>query len=145
MIWTEQRVAELKRLLEEGLSASQAAARLGNGITRSAVIGFVHRNRELLRFSRAPSENAGVKRQSKPRSLSPIFLAVMDGKRKRCAIIIEEAEEDLPEGLDIWQLNSRSCRWPVSGEGYLTRFCGKRKQQNCPYCDVHAMMAYRSA
>ena len=42
MGWTEERIAALKSLWEEGLSASQIAARLG-GVTRNAVIGKVHR------------------------------------------------------------------------------------------------------
>ena len=42
MEWTEARVDELKRLWEDGLSASQIAERLGD-ITRNAVIGKAHR------------------------------------------------------------------------------------------------------
>src|SRR5688572_33463072 len=41
--WTEERVEILKRLWNEGLSASQIAGRLGYGVTRNAVIGKVHR------------------------------------------------------------------------------------------------------
>ena len=43
MSWTDERVELLKKLWGEGLSASQIAARLGQGITRNAVIGKVHR------------------------------------------------------------------------------------------------------
>ena len=43
MQWTDERVEKLKRLWAEGLSASQIAGELGNGITRNAVIGKVHR------------------------------------------------------------------------------------------------------
>src|ERR1700754_798832 len=42
MGWTEERVAELKKLWAEGHSASQIAKRLGS-VTRNAVIGKVHR------------------------------------------------------------------------------------------------------
>lgn len=42
MAWTEERVARLTKLWQEGLSASQIAADLG-GVTRNAVIGKVHR------------------------------------------------------------------------------------------------------
>ena len=42
MSWTEERVEMLKRLWQEGLSASQIAGELG-GVTRNAVIGKVHR------------------------------------------------------------------------------------------------------
>ncbi len=40
--WTDERVEQLKKLWEAGLSASQIAGELGN-ITRNAVIGKVHR------------------------------------------------------------------------------------------------------
>ena len=43
MNWTEERVAELRRLWAQGLSASQIAKRLGTDITRNAVIGKAHR------------------------------------------------------------------------------------------------------
>ena len=42
MGWTDERVELLKKLWNEGLSASQIAGRLG-GVTRNAVIGKVHR------------------------------------------------------------------------------------------------------
>jgi GcrA cell cycle regulator len=40
--WTDDRVAILKKLWTEGLSASQIAKQLG-GVTRNAVIGKVRR------------------------------------------------------------------------------------------------------
>ncbi|HEY9218643.1 MAG TPA: GcrA family cell cycle regulator, partial [Phenylobacterium sp.] len=42
MGWTEERVEILKKLWQDGLSASQIAKQLG-GVTRNAVIGKVHR------------------------------------------------------------------------------------------------------
>src|SRR5204863_2873937 len=42
MGWTDERVELLKRLWQDGLSASQIAKQLG-GVTRNAVIGKVHR------------------------------------------------------------------------------------------------------
>jgi len=43
MSWTEERVGRLSRLWLEGRSASQIAAELGEGVSRNAVIGKVHR------------------------------------------------------------------------------------------------------
>src|SRR6188768_381639 len=42
MSWTDERVELLKKLWQDGLSASQIAGELG-GVTRNAVIGKVHR------------------------------------------------------------------------------------------------------
>ncbi len=41
--WSDERVELLKKLWMEGLSASQIAGQLGDGVTRNAVIGKVHR------------------------------------------------------------------------------------------------------
>ena len=42
LTWSHNRVEQLKKLCEAGLSASQIAAELGN-VSRNAVIGKVHR------------------------------------------------------------------------------------------------------
>ena len=43
MSWTEERVERLSTMWLEGRSASQIAAELGEGVSRNAVIGKVHR------------------------------------------------------------------------------------------------------
>ena len=51
LTWSDDRVEQLKKLWEAGLSASQIAAELGN-VTRNAVIGKVHRPRGSARHAR---------------------------------------------------------------------------------------------
>jgi len=63
MAWTDDRVATLKKLWMEGLSASQIAGELGEGVTRNAVIGKVHRLKLSGRAKPAPS----APRARKPR------------------------------------------------------------------------------
>ncbi len=63
LTWTDDRVEQLKKLWESGLSASQIAAELGN-VTRNAVIGKVHR---LGLSGRAKSPSSAVPRQRKAR------------------------------------------------------------------------------
>ena len=43
MAWTDERVAKLRELWDKGLSASQIAKELAEGVTRNAVIGKAHR------------------------------------------------------------------------------------------------------
>ncbi|OYU14310.1 MAG: GcrA cell cycle regulator, partial [Alphaproteobacteria bacterium PA4] len=43
MAWTEERIAQLKAGWEGGMTASQIAEQLGEGVTRNAVIGKAHR------------------------------------------------------------------------------------------------------
>ncbi|MGJ8527781.1 GcrA family cell cycle regulator [Maritalea sp.] len=66
MAWTDERVATLKKLWMEGLSASQIAGELGEGVTRNAVIGKVHRLKLSGRAKPAPS----APRARKPRATS---------------------------------------------------------------------------
>ncbi len=55
MSWTDERVERLKKLWMDGLSASQIANELGEGVTRNAVIGKVHR---LKLSARAKPQNS---------------------------------------------------------------------------------------
>src|SRR5258708_8000853 len=63
LTWSEDRIEQLKKLWEAGLSASQIAAELGN-VTRNAVIGKVHR---LGLSRRAQSPSSAAPRQPKAR------------------------------------------------------------------------------
>ncbi|HVX80051.1 MAG: GcrA family cell cycle regulator [Devosia sp.] len=68
MGWTEERVELLKKLWMEGFSASQIANELGDGVTRNAVIGKVHR---LKLSGRAKPASAAPRARSTPRSSGP--------------------------------------------------------------------------
>src|ERR1700735_4056392 len=65
MAWTDEIVEQLKQHWIDGKSASQIAGLLGNGVTRNAVIGKVHR---LGLAGRAKTPSASV---SPPRPLAP--------------------------------------------------------------------------
>jgi GcrA cell cycle regulator len=62
--WTEERVELLKKLWLEGLSASQIAGVLAEGVTRNAVIGKVHR---LKLTGRAKPANSAPRARTTPR------------------------------------------------------------------------------
>ena len=67
MSWDGERVELLRKLWQEGISASRIAAQLGAGITRNAVIGKVHRlglagrAKPAFFLGRAPSETRGFR------------------------------------------------------------------------------------
>lgn len=61
----------------------------------------------------------------------------------------EALPELLPEdGVDvtalcgIMQLDRNTCRWPVSGDGEQTLFCGKQPVVGEVYCFEHCCRAY---
>src|SRR5438105_15234652 len=72
LTWSEDRVEQLKKLWEGGLSASQIAAELGN-VTRNAVIGKVHR---LGLSGRAKSPATAAPRQRKARPAAQQMMRV---------------------------------------------------------------------
>ena len=84
MGWTEERVELLKKLWMEGFSASQIAAELGDGVTRNAVIGKVHR---LKLSGRAkPASAAAPRARTTPRSSGPRRIAAPSGGGARASL-----------------------------------------------------------
>ncbi|MDR3476326.1 MAG: GcrA family cell cycle regulator [Devosia sp.] len=83
MGWTEERVELLKKLWMEGFSASQIAAELGDGVTRNAVIGKVHR---LKLSGRAKPASAAPRVRSTPRSSGPRRIATPSGGGARASL-----------------------------------------------------------
>ncbi len=75
MAWTDEIVEQLKQHWIDGKSASQIAGLLGNGVTRNAVIGKVHR---LGLAGRAKTPSTGA---SRPRRMAPPPLQRVAGPR----------------------------------------------------------------
>src|SRR3569833_2596900 len=65
MGWTEEHIELLKKLWLEGLSASQIAGVLGEGVTRNAVSGKVHR---LKLTGRAKPASSAPRARATPRA-----------------------------------------------------------------------------
>ena len=170
MSWTDERVERLSRLWLEGLSASQIAADLGEGVSRNAVIGKVHRL-GLSGRSTSPSSEAAIveiEMQAEPAFVADSSTAAMDVGQ------IDE-EEDLPIDLPIeieaapvplaidlsalrprdaalpqpgrvtmLELGATMCRWPLGDPTSAEfRFCGCRATSGLPYCPEHARVAFQ--
>jgi GcrA cell cycle regulator len=151
MSWNDERVELLKKLWNDGLSASQIAAELG-GITRNAVIGKVHR---LGLSGRAKSPSSSVPRPRKPRAPSHM-LRIARSTRGNTALaqmyeLDIEPEPELIENIipigqrcSILELNEEKCRWPIGDPGTPEFFfCGGRSIDGLPYCGYHSRIAYQ--
>jgi GcrA cell cycle regulator len=142
--WTDERIEALTRMWRDGLSAAQVARQLG-GVSRSAVIGKVHRlgiaGRDCPTRPRAlggrPSTRTrkasagGVRRpQAGPRTPRP---AAAPG------VVFEVAPT-----ASIHTLNEHGCRWPI-GDPNETGFgfCGRTRERASSYCTGHASMGLR--
>jgi GcrA cell cycle regulator len=157
MSWTDERVELLRKLWQDGLSASQIAGELGHGITRNAVIGKVHR---LGMSGRVKPPSAATARPRAPKPVRPPGSmpamrphAMRGNTALAMAPLASElprlrAEEDvvvpLCEPVTITDLREHMCRWPLGDPTSAEfRFCGARSLDTGPYCAGHARMAYQ--
>jgi GcrA cell cycle regulator len=170
--WTDERVETLKKLWMEGLSASQIAGELGEGVTRNAVIGKVHRLKLSARAKptntaprarpaarpaprRVASPSAGMSsmntaakvRPSMPRPQSIGATALAHDPQIEAELYVAPAVAELfiPEDkrLNLLQLNEHTCKWPIGDP--LSKdfyFCGQHSLETGPYCDFHSRRAY---
>ncbi len=156
MDWTEERIAELKRLWSEGFSASQIAERLG-GITRNAVIGKAHR----LHLPSRPSpiqRQMGERRQRTRPAVRPAAMRVAPVEAVRAAppppAVVAKAVQPSPapksfrsgpiDYSSALTLSDRHCHWPIghpNEPGF--HFCGAPAAPGRPYCSAHCQLAYR--
>lgn len=156
MSWTDERVALLKKLWADGMSASQIANQLG-GVTRNAVIGKVHR----LRLSGRAKPASSGPRPRKPRTSSPHRPAsrgYVSGntalkarahpspRRLPAPIPAEDVVVPISLNVPLIALNEEMCRWPIGDpavEGF--HFCGHKNFNGLPYCEYHSRLAYQPA
>lgn len=164
--WTDERVELLKKLWNDGLSASQIAAELGN-VTRNAVIGKVHR---LGLSGRAKTPGSAAPRPRKPAArppshpmagqggstgmtrgntaLAPQFSPEIEPEpqAERQPAPAEEVVVPFSERVTIMELREYMCRWPMGDPTSPEfRFCGGRSATGLPYCAYHARIAYQPA
>jgi GcrA cell cycle regulator len=157
MSWTDERVELLRKLWNEGLSASQVAAELGAGITRNAVIGKIHRL-GLAERAKAPSAPrprvAKPPRQpSQPRAHGPSVMgnvALAFAPHAHVAArpaLEEEVVIPMSERVTLMELREAMCRWPMGDPTTSEfRFCGAKSPIGAgPYCGYHARVAYQPA
>jgi GcrA cell cycle regulator len=154
MTWSDDRVEQLKKLWEAGLSASQIAAELGN-VTRNAVIGKVHR---LGLSGRAKSPSSAAPRQRKTRPAQHMMRVSRPVSRGNTALAHAfevEAEPDpiaydnvvpMSQRLSLLELNEATCHWPVGDPASADFFfCGGKALAGLPYCAHHSRVAYQPA
>jgi GcrA cell cycle regulator len=163
MAWTDEIVEQLKQHWIDGKSASQIAGLLGNGVTRNAVIGKVHR---LGLAGRAKTPGAAALRP--PRRSAPPHMPRVAGPRlshaprmTRGATALAFAPHALPEleqqqefesvvvpmslRVTIIELKESMCRWPLGDPATSEfRYCGSPTASG-PYCAYHGGLAYQPA
>jgi len=161
MAWTEERVALLTRLWNEGHTASQIAEQFGD-ITRNAVIGKVHRLGLSGRAAASRFRAARIKMRPRPAKTggASAGLAVQGNTALKADAetvtswpaparrpALRPVEQPAPQSgpvVGLLELKENSCRWPIGepdqpGFG----FCGCRKAEGSPYCEHHSAQAFQ--
>jgi GcrA cell cycle regulator len=145
MGWTDERVETLKKLWLDGHSASQIAKQLGQGVTRNAVIGKVHRLG--LSGRAAPSKPARPATFRAARPARPAIAAPVQRRPIERPTAAEptpvQVRDEQPGTATVLTLGAHMCKWPIGDptENGFT-FCGRRASEGS-YCVEHARVAYQ--
>lgn len=163
MSWTNERVEQLKKLWEEGLSATQIAIQIG-GVSRNSVIGKVHRLKLAGRGRGRKQSPKVAPEKSKPKSVPPdAYKPIL--KRALVAEVPQVQESKPPvmepasietyrlfsnsvvpasRHLDLHKLTERTCKWPEGDpQTESFSFCGNDSGDTGPYCSYHTRLAYQ--
>lgn len=152
MSWTPERKEQALAMWREGMSASQIAQTIG-GVSRSAVIGVIHRmgavGRAVLSKPARPARKA-----ARPRSLPAAPKPALTVKANKQ--VFEAPEARPPRALTgdeafctplpgsaprpFWDRKLEECRWPI-GTGTDLRCCCEPATRD-GYCEPHAQRAF---
>src|SRR4051794_13958828 len=145
MGWTDERVELLKKLWQDGLSASQIAKQLG-GVTRNAVIGKVHRLGLSGRATPSKPQRTVFKAPRAPRPVSAAPSAprrLAEPSAHHHAPTPMRLVDEAPGTATVLTLGAHMCKWPIGDPSLDTfTFCG-RGAHDGPYCHEHAQVAYQ--
>lgn len=152
LTWSDDRVEQLKKLWEAGLSASQIASELGH-VTRNAVIGKAHRlglsGRDKAQLTAAPRQpkarltqhTARISRRPRNPTSTQIFEVKVEPEP-----IVHDNVIPASQRVSLLELDETTCHWPVgdpSNEDFF--FCGGKSLGGLPYCAQHSRVAYQPA
>jgi GcrA cell cycle regulator len=140
--WTEKRVERLMLLHREGFSATVIAKKLGPNVTKGMVAGKLRR---LSLDAQKPTAPPGKRKsfvacekQAVPAkgtaapAQSPTVLAKPPSVQQPCE----------PEGIRIFDLRERHCRWPLGNDRPAKFFCGAPVIPSKSWCEHHYGLAY---
>jgi GcrA cell cycle regulator len=141
--WNQKRVERLKRLHQEGFSATLIARKLGAAFTKGMVAGKIRR----LGLTMKPAKK-GL--NSKPKSLAtgkalPISKAEPSKTVRLPASPIIGPVPAAPAtatGVGLFDLRERHCRWPVGNDRPARLFCGAPVVDSSSWCEHHQRIAF---
>lgn len=135
--WTDEDTNYLTQAWTAGKSARCIARSLG--ITRNAVIGKVHRldlpKRHTTKRLYTPKRkrgDGGIAMRMLSRKVSP------PKPLPKPTPVLQESRN-----ITLMDLTAFTCKFPTSGDGATTLFCGHVPQTGFVYCEAHCRIAYQ--
>ncbi len=170
MAWTDERIELLRKSWEAGMTASQIAEALAEGVSRNAVIGKAHRlglppRPSPVRAGEVVLVAAGKMLVVDAFPVEPGVVEVDGGTSKAAAVEAAEGPPALtsaappvirkpsrsaasprkPARTTLLDLSEKICKWPIGHPGEADfHFCGKPSQASFPYCSEHCAIAYQA-
>lgn len=147
MEWSEETIARLRVLWDEGHSTAEIGRKLG--VTKNAVVGKAHRLELPARPSpiRQSSDEARSPRRTERRrppappslpSLPLRSLAVASAPPQPAATVLRAVPSLVRPAT-----RTSSCCWPIGEPGTREfRFCSEAAVTGKPYCAEHVAVAY---
>jgi GcrA cell cycle regulator len=151
MDWTDERIATLRKMWLEGMSASQVARQLG-GVSRNAVIGKVHRMGLAGREAPSRPRSVGGRPPGRSQTRTPETATPKLAPVRTATVIPVPAPAPTPAPIvfdarpsaTILTLGEHACRWPIGDPDQAGfGFCGARRASHSSYCEGHAGASLR--
>lgn len=140
--WSDERIEQLKKLFDAGMSASQIAAQLGQ-MSRNAVVGKLHRlgiKRGRVIRTRVDAPRAARKAPAAKRPHTEVYRLV--GNKVQTVLEFDDAvlrqADVIPLNITLMNLERSQCRYPTQTEPTL--FCGNERAEASSYCPQHAAL-----
>lgn len=162
--WTDEHVAELRKLAAEGKDGAQIAKamqKMRPGVTRNSVISARHRygiascsgaRGGMSRLAKAANAKASAKLKAAPRPKPKPAAALKPSRPIALAPEISAPEPAPPASTwaplagttprNVVNHEAGQCLWPVDGERGETLFCCAPQRGDGPYCAAHRRTAY---
>jgi GcrA cell cycle regulator len=149
--WTQDRIAELRKLAADGLSSTEIGTQLG--VSRNATISACRRYGASLKFTKS----AGARRarpvpatiNQRPRATDRAKNSPRFGRAALLPAMAKPAKKFVPRPgkaadcpCSLMELRWNTCRWPYGDPGHVDfHFCGGDAVEGKPYCRDHLFMA----
>ncbi len=141
-------VGKLKDLLTQKLSMGQIADKLGNGLSRNAVIGKTRRMGLKMPKAKTAVSAQKVQQARKKTRIHIASTHVVSTYKEVTEMPAAPADLDIPkqQRRTLMQLESWHCRYPIGEpEDAQFFFCGAQKIDGSSYCKHHTEICYTPA